>query len=252
MMEKLKAIVLAAGYATRLYPLTLNIPKPLLYISRDKTVIDFIVDELQDVSFLDEIIVVTNHKFYGTFLDWSQQRRNKTRLTVLDDGTRSNDDRLGAVGDIYFAVKKKKVDSDFIVFGGDNLFDRGFGKFLEFARRHKPFSSLGLFDIKNKKDASRFGVVSVTKEGKVASFEEKPKTPKSTLVATCLYYFPKETLASLEKYVRDRTCSKDAPGNYIRWLQEKNPVFGFTLKKGHWSDIGHFDSYREVVARYNI
>ena len=250
-VDKIKAIILAAGYATRLYPLTLNIPKPLLKIKKDKAVIDFIIDDLQANPFMDEMIVVTNHKFYRDFSEWAKKRKKKIPLTVLDDGTRSNDDRLGAIGDIYFAVKKKKINSALLVIGGDNLFDRGFGKFLKFALNKKRFPSLGLFDIRDRKAASRFGVVSIDKDSEVTCFEEKPLRPKTTLVATCLYYFPCDTLKRLKEYVLDRTTSKDAPGNYIQWYLNRDTVYGLILKKGHWYDIGHFDSYKEVVARYN-
>lgn len=248
---KIKAVVLAAGYATRLYPLTLNIPKPLLKIKRDKSVIDFIVDELEPSPWIDEVIVVTNHKFTPDFSLWARKRKYGSKIVVLDDGTRSNDDRLGAIGDIYFAVKKKKIDSDLLVIGGDNLFDCGFANFLKFALSKRPLPSLGLFDIRDKKAASRFGIVRVDRDSRVTSFEEKPAVPQSTLVATCLYYFPSQTLTLLERYMLDRTTSKDAPGNYIRWLQHEAGVCGFILKKGHWYDIGHFDSYKEVVSRYN-
>ncbi len=247
----MQAVILAAGYATRLYPLTLNIPKPLLRITREKTVVDFIVDDLEASHLVDEIIVVTNSKFYRDFSGWAKSRGGRTPIVVLDDGTRSNEDRLGAIGDIYYAVTKKKIAGDLIVIGGDNLFDRGFGRFLKFAAKKRPFASLGLFDIRSKKDATRFGVVGIDRTSKVSSFEEKPARPKSTLVATCLYYFPKATLALLKKYVFDPKTSKDAPGNYIRWLFGEDRVYGFTLKQGHWHDIGHFDSYKEVVAQFN-
>jgi glucose-1-phosphate thymidylyltransferase len=250
-MKRLKALILAAGYATRLYPLTLNIPKPLLKITGKKAVIDFIVDDLITSARLDEIMVVTNHKFYADFSAWAKKGRRHVAITVVDDGTRSNEDRLGAIGDIYYTVRKKKITDDCIVIGGDNLFDRGFKNFLKFASAHRPFVSLGLFDIGNIKEATRFGVVNTDRKARVIDFQEKPARPKSTLVATCLYYYPAETLELLEKYVLDRSTSKDAPGNYIRWLLDQDAVYGFTLKKGNWYDIGHFDSYKEVVNQYN-
>jgi glucose-1-phosphate thymidylyltransferase len=248
---KVQAIILAAGYATRLYPLTLNIPKPLLRITSQKTVIDFIVDDLEATRLVDEVIVVTNHKFYSDFLGWAKKRQSKICVTVLDDRTNTNDDRLGAVGDIYYAVSKRKISGNFIVVAGDNLFDKGFAHFLKFALSKSPRASLGLVDIHSKNDATRFGVVEIDKNCKVSSFEEKPERPKSTLVATCLYYFPQETLSLLKKYVDDPKTSKDAPGNYIRWLCGADAVYGFVLKKGHWHDIGHFDSYKEVVNQFN-
>lgn len=250
------AVVLAAGYATRLYPLTLHIPKPLLYVRRGQTVIDFIVDNLkQDVCCgrgfsLREIVVVTNSKFYAAFSSWAAGRRTCAPLVILDDRTRSNDDRLGAVGDIHFAVRRRNIRDDLLVVGGDNLFDRGFGRFLDFAARHSPHPSLGLFDLGSRTEAARFGVVTLAADGHLDTFEEKPAHPKSSLVATCLYYFPRRTLPLLQRYVADRSTSKDAPGSYIRWLKEREAVYGMALEKGHWHDIGHLDSYKEVVANY--
>lgn len=249
--QGMRVIILAAGYATRLYPLTLHIPKPLLRVTKDRTVIDFIVDDLERAGNFDGITVVTNHKFYADFLKWAKNRRFGCPLTVLNDGTRTNDDRLGAVGDIFYAAVKERIAADVVVIGGDNLFDRGFKKFLDFAREKRPFASLGLFDIGSFKEAARFGVVSVDKKGRVTRFEEKPATPRSTTVATCLYYFPKATLAFLRRYVADPATSKDAPGHYIRWLMEKDRVYGFALRKGQWHDIGHFDSYKDVVGRFH-
>jgi glucose-1-phosphate thymidylyltransferase len=249
----MKAIILAAGYATRLYPLTLNIPKPLLKVTADKTVIDLMVDDLASCGVRD-ITVVTNRKFFGVFKIWAQRRgagRRSLRLTVLDDGTTSNDNRLGAVGDMYFAVCRRRVAEDLVVVGGDNLFDRGFKPFLAKARAWRPYASLGLFDIRDKKEATRFGVVSVDRQGRVLSFEEKPLRPRTSCVATCLYFFPAATLPLLKRYMADQTTSKDAPGNYIRWLMQHDRVYGHALKEGNWYDIGRFDAYRDVVAEFN-
>ncbi len=254
--SSLKAVILAAGYATRLYPLTLNIPKPLLKVTGDKAVIDFIVDDLERSGKVDEVCVVTNAKFYGDFRRWAERRRSGARsaravLTVLNDGTTSNADRLGAVGDMHYAIRRRGISGDCVVVGGDNLFDRGFGSFLSFARGKEPYASLALFDIGSRRDARRFGVVKCASDGHVGSFEEKPDKPLSSCVATCLYYFPARVLALLEKYIADKTTSKDAPGNFIRWLMEHDRVYGFSLHRGHWVDIGHFDSYKDVVRRYN-
>ncbi len=247
----LQAIILAAGYATRLYPLTLGIPKPLLRITRDKTVIDLIVDGLLHTGLVRHITVVTNHKFSADFNAWARRHVHSRLICIEDDGTLSNEDRLGAIGDIHHVVTKKKIKDDVLVVGGDNLFGKPFDGFIRFARRHRPYASLGLFDIKDRAKASRFGVVSVNKDGKVVHFEEKPERPASTLVATCLYYFPAATLEDLRVYALDKTTSNDASGNYIRWLMERGRVYGLVLKQDHWADIGHMDSYKQVIARYN-
>ncbi|MFH1691430.1 MAG: nucleotidyltransferase family protein [Candidatus Omnitrophota bacterium] len=248
-----KAIILAAGYATRLYPLTQNMPKPLLFVTPEKTVIDLIIDDLEACGLVDEAIIVTNSKFYAHFFKWAlvRKRQCNIRLTVVDDGTCSNEDRLGAIGDIFFAIKKRKLDCNLVVIAGDNLFQRGIKSFLSFALTRHSHVSFGVFDIKKKSHACRFGVVTLRPNGKVVAFEEKPKNPKSTLVATCLYYFPKETLKFLKRYVHDRAMSNDASGNYIRWLLKVDRVSAFALKGTRWYDIGHLDSYKEVVANFN-
>lgn len=249
--EKIKAVILAAGYATRLYPLTLGIPKPLLRITARKTVVDFIVDSLAESGRVSEIFVVTNSKFSREFETWTRGQKYRSMISVLDDGTRSNEDRLGAIGDIDYAVRKKDIRDDVVVVGGDNLFGRPVDSFLSFAEQKAPYASLGLYDIRDKKTASRFGIVSKDSRGRLTHFEEKPKSPRTTLAATCLYYFPAETLPLLKSYARDATTSNDASGNYIRWLMERQEVYGFPLRQGHWFDIGHLDLYKEVVAKYN-
>jgi len=246
-----KAVILAAGYATRLYPLTRNIPKPLLQVTARKAVIDFIVDDLISCGFVDEILVVTNDKYAADFALWARRRRGRGPVRVLNDGTLSNSDRRGAIGDMAFAVRKRAITTDLIVVGGDNLFDFGVARFLRSARARAPRVSLGLFDIHDKAAARRFGVVAVDRAGRVTSFEEKPARPKSTLAATCLYYFPAASLAYLKRYIRDRDTSNDAPGNYIKWLRERTGVSGFVIRRGHWFDIGHLDSYKEVLTLYN-
>lgn len=247
----IKAIILAAGYATRLYHLTRNMPKPLLFITPEKTVIDLIIDDLAACGLVDEAVIVTNSKFYAHFLKWSRARSCGIRLTVVDDGTCSNEDRLGAIGDIYFALTQRKLDCDFLVIAGDNIFEQGIKSFLSFALRKRPHVCLGVFDIKKKSYARRFGVVGLKPDGRVVMFEEKPQKPKSTLIATCLYYFPKETIKFLGRYIHDSAMSNDASGNYIRWLLKVDDVLAFVLKGTRWYDIGHLDSYKEVVANFN-
>ncbi len=249
--EKVKAVILAAGYATRLYPLTRHIPKPLLKVTARKTVIDFIVDDLAASGRVDEIVVVTNDKYAADFAAWASLRRSRVGVTVLNDGTLSNSDRLGAIGDMAFAVSKKKITTDLIVVGGDNLFDVGVARFLRYGAGHRPRVSIGLFDIHDKAAARRFGIVALDRAGRVMAFEEKPGHPRSTLAATCLYYFPEASLAYLKEYIRDRDTSNDAPGNYIKWLMKRTGVSGFAIRRGHWFDIGHLDSYKQVLALYN-
>jgi glucose-1-phosphate thymidylyltransferase len=247
--QTVATVILAAGYATRLYPLTRSIPKPLLQVTSSKTVVDFIVDDIVASRMVDKIGVVTNHKFYQPFCRWAA-RRKTAGLRVFDDGTRTNDDRLGAIGDIDFVARRMAIRGDCLVVGGDNLFDGGIRSFLEFGRAHAPAVSLGVYDIKNKKEAGRFGVVSVARDRRVTAFEEKPARPLSSRVATCLYYFPAASWPMMDKYMADQELTKDAPGNYIRWLMKHQPVRAFDLGRNYWFDIGHLNSYKDVVTRF--
>jgi len=249
--RKIKAIVLAAGYATRLYPLTRHIPKPLLAVTPGRSVIDFIVDDMAASGRIDGIVVVTNDKYHGEFAAWARGRRCRVPLVVLNDGTRSNEDRLGAIGDMDFVVDKMRIAQDVVIVGGDNLFDVGVRRFLAFAEARRPRVSLGLFDVHDRAAARRFGIAGLDRAGRLTTFEEKPARPRSTLAATCLYFFPKASLAFLKKYIADRGTSHDAPGNYIKWLLTKTGVSGFPIRRGHWFDIGHLDSYKQVLALYN-
>lgn len=265
----MKALILAAGYATRLYPLTKEYPKSLLKIGK-KFLIDYIIDKLRPIDNLDEIIVITNNKFISQFRDWSKKLDVNKPVSLIDDLTKDHKDRLGAIGDMYFAVVQKQIKDDLLVIGGDNLFDLGLEKFLDFAKANKLDSLIGVYNIKDKTKASKYGVVELDKENRVISFEEKPRFPKSTLIAMCLYYFPKDKLGLLKEYlslgpVRDNPargdvghlqCSvsirvkRDATGFYIDWLRTRCAVYGFVFK-GKWYDIGDHKFYQQAKENFS-
>lgn len=157
---------------------------------------------------------------------------------MVDDLTKSNADRLGAIGDINFVIKKKNIKEDVLVIGGDNLFNAGLTRFLEFATQKKPAATIGVYKLKALKDACRYGVVKLDSADKVANFEEKPKKPKSQLVAMCLYFIPSARLSLVRDYLKIRKKT-DATGNYIDWLKERVDTFGFIFH-GSWYDIGDF------------
>ncbi|MDD5568066.1 MAG: nucleotidyltransferase family protein [Candidatus Omnitrophica bacterium] len=233
----MKAIIMAAGYATRLYPLTKEYPKPLLKVN-DKPIIDYIIAKLDVIKQVDEIIVVTNSKFISKFRCWKRATRTKKKLTLVDDFTKSNSDRLGAIGDVNFAINKKHIDEDILVIGGDNLFSSGLNEFLSFADKNKPAVSIGIFKLKELKEASRYGVVKLSRNRRVVDFEEKPKKPESRLVAMCLYYIPARRLGLIKDYMKIRNKA-DATGNYIGWLKDRVDTYGFIFQ-GSWYDIGDF------------
>ncbi|MCX5702257.1 MAG: nucleotidyltransferase family protein [Candidatus Omnitrophica bacterium] len=244
----MKALILAAGYARRLYPLTKEFPKPLLLV-RHRPIIDYIIDKLESVDQINEIIVVTNSKFISRFKVWASKHPTKKRISLVDDLTKTHSDRRGAIGDMNFAVNKKRIKDDLLVIGGDNLFDGDLNVFLDFAkaRRNKPV--IGAYNIRKLHAAREYGVIKLDKENRVIDFEEKPNWPKTALIAMCLYYFPKEKLKLIREYLDVKTAHNDATGFYIDWLTKRERVFAFIFH-GRWFDIGHHKFYEEAKHKF--
>ncbi len=243
----MKALILAAGYATRLYPLTINTPKPLLPV-RGRPMIDYITDKLEEIEQLDEVYVVTNNRFYKNFRDWADRHKSTKKITTINDKTLTNEERLGAIGDIQLVLDEMKVDEDILIIAGDNLFSFKMNRFIAFAHEHKPYASIVLHNIGSRQEAKRYGVVTIDEQNRLLSFREKPEEPESTLVAICLYYFPKERLGKVKEYL-GQSQHKDAPGNYIGWLVKNDVVFGFTFDE-EWYDIGNKTIYESVKDSY--
>jgi len=241
----MKAIILAAGYATRLYPLTLNQPKPLLPIA-GKPMIEYILTKIEDLSEIEEIFIVTNDKFYLNFVDWLDTFNTNKKIKIINDKTTSNEDRLGAVGDIHFVIKEENIDDDLLIIAGDNLFGFPLGNFVKFFNE-KDKSGVALFDIKDKdKIRNRFGV-GVLEGTKIIEFQEKPQEPKSTFAATACYYFTKSDLQHIESLIEQG--KGDAPGDMIKWLVQKSEAHGYVFDE-HWFDVGSFDSLKEAEEVY--
>ncbi len=235
----MKALILAAGYATRLYPLTRTVPKPLLDIGH-QSMINHLLDRIEPLP-LSEILLVTNHKFAGQFLNWSKSRARP--VTILDDGTISETDRLGATGDMAFAVRDRRIEEPLLVIAGDNLFDFSLEAFVsDFGKSVEPL--VGLYEYPKWNHLSKYGIVTLNGSGRFVEFVEKPADPKSNLVSMCLYLFHASTLPSLGEYLSGPE-PKDAPGHYIRWLMSKGPVRGHRFR-GVWLDIGDLDSLEEA------
>jgi glucose-1-phosphate thymidylyltransferase len=245
----MKALILAAGYATRLYPLTRQYPKPLLEI-KGKPIINYIVEKLGSVRGLDEVYIVTNNKFIGIFRRWMKTFKSSKKITLVNDLTRSNRDRLGSIGDIDFVIGKKKLDDDLLVIGGDNLFNGSLKGFLSSALKNKSSVSMGVYRLQQKKDASRYGVVRLDKRGRIACFKEKPSRPQSNLVAMCLYFIPRACLGLVGEYIRNSRDKIDAAGSYIAWLKDRADVYGYVFE-GFWFDIGdhkYLNAAKEKLA----
>lgn len=239
----MKALILAAGYATRMYPLTLDRAKPLLPIA-GKPAIEYIIKRIEEIEEIDKIFVVTNEKFFQQFVAWFKKFSAKKPIKILNDQTLSEQDRLGAIGDLDFVIKEEKLADDLLVIAGDNLFELGLREFVDFAKHRAPASSIGLYDIKDKEAVKRYSQVCLDANDKVIAFEEKPKQPTSTLVAKCLYFFSKEDLSLISKYLSSGGTT-DAPGHYIAWLCQRTPVYGYTFC-GKWYDIGNQAVYKKA------
>jgi glucose-1-phosphate thymidylyltransferase len=231
-----KALLLAAGYATRLYPLTENRPKVLLPVA-DRPMLDWIADKVDAVDAVDELHVVTNTRFAPAIGRWGRERGGRVAPVVHDDGTTSNEDRLGAIGDISFVIERAGLEGDdLLVVAGDNLFDFGIDEYVEFWRTKGVASAVALYECGSLELASQYGIVTVEADGRVVGFVEKPEDPPSTLAATATYLYHRRHLPLLEQYLEEGN-SPDAPGNFVAWLHTREPVFGYRFAGG-WFDIG--------------
>lgn len=237
----MKSIILAAGYATRLYPLTLNTPKPLLDIN-GKPIIEYILDKIFEIN-VNEIFIVTNNKFFAHFNKWLKNYKTNIPIKVLNDGTLTNETRIGAIGDINFAIKKENIKDDILVIGGDNLFKLSLKEFINF-QKNKKTSIIAAHDIKDKELAKLYGILSVNKDNKIINFVEKPKFPESTLASTCIYFFSKETLTLFHKYIEEGNPA-DKTGYFIEWLYKKTDIHAFIFDS-EWYDIGSLQGLEEA------
>ena len=247
----MKALILAAGYATRLYPLTQNTPKPLLKL-RNRPIIDYILEKIEQIGDVDRISVVSNNKFYAQFDEWLTPKLaySPQRYTLINDGSNTVQDRLGGIGDICLAIEKGKIEDDLLVVAGDNLFDFNLNDFTRFSLDKKPMHSICLYlPSSNNVDFSRFGIAQINESSQVVDFEEKPQIPKSNLVATCIYFIPKEKLYLIPKYLAEGNHN-DAPGSYMRWLVKNDQVFG-RICEGIWFDLGDFNAISDALLYLN-
>ncbi|MFC1510084.1 nucleotidyltransferase family protein [Candidatus Omnitrophota bacterium] len=243
----MKALILAAGYGTRLYSIIKDTPKALLEVNH-KSLVNYILDRLRNVKDLNEVILVTNEKFASIFEEWAAAQDYFCPIRIVNDGTTTPEDRLGSIGDIDFAIKQASVEDDLLVVGGDNLFNFNIEEYIVFARSQEKSVTIGCYDIEDIEGASKFGVVAVDENHRVTSFEEKPEHPKSTLISMCFYYLPQSALSLCEGYLKE-TEKSDTAGDFIRWLLNKNDVCGFKFS-GKWYDIGSVESYEEAQKEF--
>jgi glucose-1-phosphate thymidylyltransferase len=240
----MKCLILAAGYATRLYPLTENFPKPLLEVN-GKTILDWLIDDIDTAELVDEYIVISNHKFVKHFENWATTRSQE--ITVIDDNTTSNETRLGAVKDISFAIENLKLDDDMLIIAGDNLLDFSLVDFLSYAKTKNASCVLRYFE-SDKKRLTKSGVIEIDKEDRIIGMEEKPAEPKSHFCCPPFYFYKKEDIKLINEAIKCG-CQTDAPGSYVAWLSEKRPVFAMEMP-GKRYDIGNIESYEKVKRDY--
>ena len=241
----MKVVLLAAGYATRLYPLTLTQPKPLLTVA-GKPMIEHVLDNLAPVGGIERVYVVTNAKFAGHFQKWADgYRATKSKLgfTIVNDGSTDDTNKLGAIGDLNLVITREKVDDDLVVVAGDNLFSESLGAYGGFCRS-KRAPVLGIYDVGSLEQAKKYGVVDLDGEGRIVRFEEKPKQPASTLIGIALYYYPKNVVPLIKQYITEGN-NPDQPGRLVQWLYPRTPVYTWTVP-GLWYDIGSKETLEEA------
>ena len=241
----MNALILAAGYATRLYPLTLNKAKPLLEVG-GKPIIEWLLDNLADVPGLGTVYIVTNAKFANDFQNWAnayQGQHPEMKIKIINDGSKSDDDKLGAIGDINLVLMRENLtDEDLLVIAGDNLFQQPLRDFVN-AAKHSA-ATVAVHNVGNLEAMKKYGTVTVDKNGAITNFEEKPKKPKSTLAAVALYYYSRNVLPLFTTYLAAGN-NPDQPGLFLQWLYTRKPVNTFEIK-GRWLDIGSKETLEEA------
>ncbi len=241
----MRALVLAAGYATRLGELTRNRPKPLLPVG-GKPIIATLMEKLRGLPDLHSVTVVTNHRFASHFEAWAAEQP-VPRPVVLDDGTVSDADKRGAVGDILYAVEQGGIDDDLLVLAGDNLFRDDLQPFVQFAQQHG--SSVALYDVGSFDLIRSYSAVETDDAGRVTNFVEKPANPTTTLMAIAVYYYKREHLPLLRTY-QQQGGNMDSPGFFPGWLYRQVPFYGYRMT-GPWIDIGNPAEYARAQQEFS-
>ena len=240
----MKCLILAAGYATRLYPLTENFPKPLLTVG-DKTILDWLVDDIDTAGRVDEYVVISNHKYAHHFDKWAET--NTQKITVVDDGTNTNETRLGAVKDIRFAIDRLGLDDDMLVIAGDNVLDFSLTKFISYSKQKNTSCIMRYYEPDDKK-LLKCGVVTIDDNEKILNMTEKSPTPATHWCCPPFYYYTREDAKLVQKGI-DSGCGTDAPGSYNAWLCGQTPVHAMEMP-GNRYDIGNLESYERVKKEY--
>ena len=244
----MKCILLCAGYATRLFPLTENFPKALLEIEKGKPLLDYILEEVNTINEVDEIYLVTNDKYYEHFKTWALEKDNSKKIKVINDNTDSNDNRLGAIGDIKYVIDKENTKDDLLIIAGDNLFDYKLKDVIDYYNKKKAITICAkqIDDINILKS---FAVAKLDSDDRILDLEEKPSEPKSNIGVYATYIYPKFVIGEIDKYLKEGN-KPDAPGYLVEYLYKKYPVYGYKFD-GNCYDVGTFESLDIVRKKYN-
>ena len=241
----MKLIVLAAGYATRLYPLTLSRPKPLLAVA-GKPMLEHVLDNLLPIEGIDRVYVVTNAKFAEHFRRWAEAYgavRAGVAITVVNDDSADDSNKLGAIGDLHLVLTRERVAGDIIVVAGDNLFSNDLAAFGEFCRE-KGAPVLAVYDVGDLDEIRKYNAIEVDEAGRILFFEEKPARPKSTLTGIALYYYPASSLPLIRQYIEEGN-NPDQPGRLVQWMYPRTPFYTWRVP-GIWYDVGSKETLEEA------
>lgn len=243
----MKAVILAGGFAKRLWPLTKDTPKPLLEVG-GKPIIQHILEKLAPLKRIDQVYISTNGKFEGQFRDFLKGFRTGKKVDLIVEPSAKEGEKLGAIGGWKYLVDKEKLDDDLLIIAGDNMFEFSLRGFLDFYKKHKA-PVVAFYDMKSRDRVKmKYGIAVLSRKGKVLEFQEKTPEPKSTLVSTGCYVFPKEVVRLIPEYLGNKN-NPDAPGYFLIWLHTRQPVYGYVSKK-RWFDIGSFEELEAARKHY--
>ncbi|MDR2899746.1 MAG: nucleotidyltransferase family protein [Clostridiales bacterium] len=243
----MKAIILAAGYATRLYPLTQNKSKALLPVN-NKPIISHITDEILTINAVDRIYVVTNSKFYKDFVDWRDEEYANGIVEIIDDKTTDDNNKRGAIGDIHYVLQQAKIDDELLIIAGDNFFTFKLKDFYDYyTLKECDCVCAGVLEDINL--LRRFAVATVDKDNKITKLVEKPENPESNLGVYAAYLYTKNTARLFDFYLTEGNMC-DAPGYFLQWLYGRQDVFAYEIN-GKCYDIGTPESYAQVLMEFD-
>lgn len=248
----MQALIPAAGYGTRLYPLTKNNPKALIELAKGKPMLYFVLKKLEELNTdfpktITKAVIISNAVFFEQIEGWIKENEKEFsfKLIVLNDGTKSNEERLGTLGDIQFAINKQKIDDDILIINSDNIFDFSLKPLMEKFKKTRK-AVIGLYKVASLNLAKHYGIVEINKKGILKGFEEKPRKPKSRLASIGVYLYPRKTARKIKEFIKEKGVKNaDKSGNFLEWLFSREKVFTVTFK-GKWFDIGSLEQLEKA------